>query len=76
MDHSPRQQVVYTRGGVGFMGLLTILFIYLKLTDQIDWSWVWVVSPLWLGIVVGIAAWLVIVVIAGLCALVLKLLQR
>lgn len=32
--------------GVGFLGLLTILFIALKLTGYIDWSWFWVLSPL------------------------------
>lgn len=32
----------------GFMGLLTILFIGLKLGGVIAWSWVWVLAPLWL----------------------------
>lgn len=34
-------------GGVGFIGLLTIAFIVLKLTHVIDWSWPWVLAPLW-----------------------------
>ena len=34
---------------IGFLGLLTLVFIVLKLTHHIDWSWVWVLSPLWLG---------------------------
>jgi hypothetical protein len=40
--------------GIGFQGLLLILFIALKLTDVIDWSWWWVLSPLWVsaGVVV------------------------
>lgn len=33
-------------GGIGFIGLLTIAFIVLKLTHYIDWSWWWVLSPL------------------------------
>lgn len=37
-----------TSGGVGFVGLLTITFIILKLCKVIDWSWVWVLSPLWI----------------------------
>jgi hypothetical protein len=37
-------------GGVGFVGLLTILFIGLKLTNYIDWSWWWVLSPIWITI--------------------------
>lgn len=32
-------------GGIGFLGLLTIAFIVLKLCTVIDWSWWWVLSP-------------------------------
>lgn len=32
-------------GGIGFCGLLTIVFIVLKLTKVINWSWFWVLSP-------------------------------
>lgn len=35
-------------GGIGFCGLLTIVFITLKLTNFIAWSWLWVLSPLWI----------------------------
>ena len=35
--------------GIGFPGLLTVLFIGLKLTGHITWSWVWVLSPLWIS---------------------------
>jgi hypothetical protein len=43
-------------GGIGFGGLLTVLFIGLKLTNQIDWSWWWVLSPMWvpLALVVSV----------------------
>ena len=37
------------RGGVGFVGLLTVLFVGLKLTSHITWSWWWVLSPLWIA---------------------------
>ena len=36
--------------GVSFLGLLTLLFIGLKLTGYITWSWIWVLSPLWVPI--------------------------
>jgi hypothetical protein len=36
--------------GIGFTGLLTIAFIVLKLTDHIDWSWWWVLSPIWISL--------------------------
>ncbi len=47
-------------GGIGFLGMLAILFIGLKLTNFITWSWWWVLSPMW----IGVALVLVIAVIA------------
>jgi len=46
--------------GIGFMGLLTIAFIVLKLCHVIEWSWLWVLSPLWISfvIIMMIAIWL------------------
>jgi len=41
-------------GGIGFTGLLTVLFIGLKLTNNINWSWWWVLSPLWIGFIIGV----------------------
>ena len=35
-------------GGIGFCGLLEIVFIVLKLIGVIKWSWLWVLSPIWL----------------------------
>lgn len=35
-------------GGISFFGLLTIVFITLKLIGTIDWSWLWVLSPIWI----------------------------
>ena len=58
--------VVNNYGGIGFAGLLTVVFIVLKLTGVIAWSWLWVLSPLWIstliviGIILGfvaLAAW-------------------
>lgn len=39
---------VSSTGGIGFVGLLAILFIALKLTGVINWSWLWVLSPIWI----------------------------
>lgn len=39
-------------GGIGFVGLLTIVFIVLKLCGVISWGWIWVLSPLWFPVVV------------------------
>lgn len=48
--------------GIGFTGLLTILFIALKLTGYIDWSWWWVLAPMWVGIVVVLIILLIILI--------------
>jgi membrane glycosyltransferase len=48
--------------GIGFVGLLTILFIGLKLTGYIDWSWFWVLSPILFGFTLGV----VVIAIAAL----------
>jgi hypothetical protein len=37
-------------GGIGFVGILTIVFIVLKLVNTINWSWIWVLSPIWISI--------------------------
>lgn len=43
-----------TVGGIGFAEVLTIVFVVLKLCNIIKWSWVWVLSPLWIGFAVGL----------------------
>ena len=39
---------------IGFSGILFIVFLILKLTNVIDWSWWWVTSPLWITIALNI----------------------
>ena len=60
-----------TSGGIGFAGLLTIVFITLKLCNVIAWSWWWVLSPIWIsiGLVLGIIA------IVGIIALIAALMS-
>jgi hypothetical protein len=43
-------------GGITFTTLLGLLFIGLKLGKVIDWSWLWVLAPFWLGyaVVLGV----------------------
>ncbi len=52
--------------GVGFTGLLTVLFIGLKLGGVINWSWWWVLSPLWISL------GLVIVILLGIFVYAIK----
>ncbi|HEY7883878.1 MAG TPA: hypothetical protein VIC08_02910 [Cellvibrionaceae bacterium] len=52
-------------GGIGFLGLLTIVFIVLKLTGYIAWSWWWVLAPMWIPTafaVLLLAIWFVVAV--------------
>lgn len=42
-------------GGIGFAGLLSVVFITLKLLGVIEWSWIWVLAPLWIPIVLVVA---------------------
>ena len=52
---------------IGFSGLLTVLFVGLKLTGQITWPWLWVLSPLWISALIAIAI-LTIILIAAIVA--------
>lgn len=40
--------------GIGLSGLLGVVFIVLKLCGVINWSWLWVLSPFWIGLVLTI----------------------
>lgn len=48
--------------GVGFLGLLTLIFITLKLTGFIDWSWWWVLSPLWIPTSIALLIFVVMLI--------------
>lgn len=58
-----REKQTTVSGGVGFVGLLTIAFIVLKLLGIITWSWVWVLSPIWIDAIFVIVL-LVVVLLA------------
>lgn len=51
-----------TSSGIGFFGLLAILFIALKLTGVIAWSWLWVLAPIWIPFVIVVF----VLIIAGI----------
>ena len=50
-------------GGIGFCGVLAIVFIALKLTGFIDWPWLLVLSPIW-------GFWLLVIVLAIIAAVI------
>lgn len=41
-------------GGIGFLGMLFLLLLALKLTGVIGWSWWWVTAPLWVSPILGV----------------------
>lgn len=47
---------------IGFAGLMTIMFIALKLLGKIDWSWWWVLSPIWIGAILVLVS---LILLAG-----------
>lgn len=49
--------------GIGFFGLLTLLFIGLKLTGYITWSWWWVLAPIWGPIALAVAIMFLVVLV-------------
>lgn len=53
-----------TRGGMGFLSTLTLIFVVLKLLGLIDWPWLWVLSPIWIPVLL-IAAVFDVILVAG-----------
>lgn len=49
--------------GVKFLDLLGLLFIYLKLTGQIDWYWQYVLMPIWIPLALAIISAIILVVL-------------
>ena len=48
--------------GVSFTTILFLVFLVLKLTNTIDWSWWWVTSPLWIGVVIWVILSLILII--------------
>jgi hypothetical protein len=53
-------------GGIGFVGLLAIAFIVLKLLGVIKWSWLWVLAPVWGGFAIGVAILVGVLIFAAI----------
>lgn len=46
---------------IGFVGLLQIAFIVLKLCHVIDWAWAWVLSPTWISLILFVLVLVIVV---------------
>lgn len=49
--------------GIGICGVLTIVFVVLKLAGVINWSWLWVLCPLWIDILLTVIVLVIIAII-------------
>ena len=50
-------------GGIGLSGALLILFIALKLCGVIHWSWLWVLSPLWIPLAIVVLVVVLVIIV-------------
>jgi len=53
-------------GGMGFASTLTLIFVVFKLMGYINWSWWWVLCPLWIGIAIALGI-LALALFIGAC---------
>jgi hypothetical protein len=53
-------------GGIGLDIILFVVFLILKLTGNIDWSWWWVTSPLWIPIAIVVVFLILGTIITGI----------
>ena len=51
--------------GIGICGVLTIVFVVLKLVGVINWSWLWVLCPLWIDILLTVIILVIIAIISN-----------
>lgn len=55
-----------SNNSIGFSGVLFIVFLVLKLTDNIGWSWWWIASPLWVPLALGASVFATIALGVGI----------
>ena len=55
-----------SRGGMGLAGVLLVVFIVLKLVGVITWSWLWVLSPLWISVGLVLVIFLITLVVVAI----------
>lgn len=74
MSETKTVQVVSS--GFPIASVLTIIFVIAKLAKVIYWSWLWVLSPLWIGAALGIGMFLIVLVVAILIGILTALFER
>jgi hypothetical protein len=69
---SNENKTVIKRQGLGLGTVLTIIFIVLKLVGVIEWSWVWVLAPVWIGAIFSLALVLIGLLITVIAAIIVN----
>lgn len=54
------------QGGIGLCGILTVVFITLKLIGEIAWPWIWVLAPAWIPTAVVFVIFIIVAVISAI----------
>lgn len=67
MDNESKNNVSHGgSGGIGFVGLLQIVFIVLKLCGVIDWTWLWVLAPAWISTSATVAGVVIVLIVTAI----------
>lgn len=61
---------IETTSGLGLSGTLFVVFLVLKLTGNIDWSWWWVTAPLWIPLALLLGFGVIVLAVAGVVAVI------
>ena len=67
MRNKTNNSANYSGGGLGLSGVLTVVFVVLKLVGVINWSWVWVLSPLWISAIITIVLIIILFIVYLVC---------
>ena len=62
-------EMEYQNNGYGLFVIIFVIFLVLKLTNQIDWSWWWVTSPLWIPLVIVMSISVIVFMSIMICSL-------
>lgn len=67
---SNENKTVVKKQGLGIGSILTIIFVVLKLVGVIEWSWVWVLAPLWISVAISLVFTLIALLIVVIAAII------
>lgn len=67
---SNENKIVIKKQGLSLGIVLTIIFVILKLIGVIEWSWVWVLAPLWVSACLSLVIYLIGLLIIGIITII------